>query len=99
MIRAIINGIFSLVTSLVSVILSPIDSIITTALPGLSDAISAIGSFLQLCSSAIGWVLSCFGLSSSCLSLIVVYFTFKLTIPITIYLVKLAIKWYHMLVP
>ena len=99
MIKAIINGIFKLVVSLISVLLAPIDSIITNALPGLSSAISAIGSFLQICSSALGWVLSCFGLSSACLSLIVVYFTFKLTIPITIYVIKLAIKWYHMLVP
>ena len=34
MIRAIINGIFSLVTSLIGVLLSPIDSLISTALPG-----------------------------------------------------------------
>lgn len=99
MIRAIINGIFSLIISLVGVILAPIDSLIETALPTLSGAISAVGSFLQTCTSAIGWVLSCFGLSSACISLIVVYFTFKLTIPIVIHTVKLAIKWYHMLVP
>ena len=99
MIKAIINGIFKLIISLVGVLLAPIDAIITNALPGLSSAISAVGSFLQICSSAIGWVLSCFGLSSACLSLIVVYFTFKLTIPITVHLIKLAIKWYHMLVP
>lgn len=99
MIRAIINGIFSLVVSLVGVLLAPIDALITNALPGLSSAISAVGSFLQTCTSAIGWVLSCFGLSSSCLSLIVIYFTFKLTVPILIYTFKLAVKWYHMLVP
>jgi len=99
MIRAIINGIFKLVISLVSVLLYPIDSLISTALPGLSGAISAVGSFLSICVSAIGWVLSCFGLSSSCLSLIVIYFTFKLTVPVLIHVLKLAIKWYHMLVP
>ena len=99
MIKAIINGIFKLIVSLVSVLLSPIDSIITNALPGLASAISAVGSFLQTCTSAIGWVLSCFGLSSNCLSLIVIYFTFKLTVPIVVYVFKLAIKWYHMLAP
>ena len=99
MIKAIINGIFKLVISLVGVLLSPIDSLITSALPGLSSAISAVGSFLQTCTSAIGWVLSCFGLSSNCISLIIVYFTFKLTVPVLMYVFKLAIKWYHMLVP
>lgn len=99
MIRAIINGIFNLVVDLVGVLLSPIDTLITSALPGLASAINAVGSFLQICVSAIGWVLSCFGLSSSCLSLIVIYFTFKLTVPLLIHAFKIAIKWYHMLVP
>lgn len=99
MIRAIINGIFSLIISLVGVILAPIDALIESTLPGLSDALSAIGTFFQTCTSAIGWVLSCFGLSSTCISLIIVYFTFKLTVPLLIHTVKLAIKWYHMLVP
>ena len=99
MIKAIINGIFKLIISLVGVLLSPIDSLITSALPGLSSAINAVGSFLSTCTSAIGWVLSCFGLSSNCISLIIVYFTFKLTLPLLIYAFKLAIKWYHMLAP
>lgn len=99
MIRAIVNGIFNLIISLVGVLLSPIDSLITSALPGLSSAINAVGSFLQICTSAIGWVLSCFALSSSCISLIVAYFTFKLTVPLLIYVFKLAVKWYHMLAP
>lgn len=99
MIKAIINGIFKLIISLVGALLTPIDSLITNYLPGLSGAISAVGSFLNVCTQSIGWVLSCFGLSSSCISLIILYFTFKLTVPLLIYVFKLAIKWYHMLVP
>ena len=99
MINAILKGIFSLITSLVNVLLYPIDMIISNALPSLQSALNAIGSFLTIVSSSIGWVLSVFGLSSECLSLIVLYFTFKLTIPLTVYVIKLAIKWYHMLAP
>lgn len=99
MINAILKGIFSLITDLVGVLLSPIDSIISSALPGLQSALNAIGQFLTLITSALGWVLSVFGLPNECLSLIVLYFTFKLTVPLTIYAIKLAVKWYHMLVP
>ena len=99
MIKAIINGIFNLIVSLVGVILSPIDDLITSALPSLSVALSSIGSFFQLCTNSIGWVLSCFGISSTCLQIIIMYFTFKLTLPLAIYAIKLAVKWYHMLVP
>lgn len=99
MIKAIINGIFKLIISLVSVLLAPIDTLITNYLPSLSVAINAVGSFLNICTQSIGWVLSCFGLSSTCISLIIIYFTFKLTVPLLIYVFKLAIKWYHMLAP
>ena len=99
MINAILKGIFKLIISLVSIVFYPIDVLIETALPGLQTAINAIGTFLTYLSSALGWVLSVFGLSSNCLSLIVLYFTFKLTIPFVIYTIKLAIRWYDKLKP
>ena len=99
MINAILKGIFKLVISLVNILLTPIDSIITSALPSLATALTGIASFLGLVTSSIGWVLSVFGLSSECLSLIVVYFTFKLTVPVVVYAIKLAIRWYDKLKP
>lgn len=95
MINTILNGIFNIIISLVNTILSPIDSLIIDNIPVLDTAFSAIGSFLDLCTSSIGWVISCFGLSSTCLSLIVAYFTFKLSVPILFSTIKLAIKWYN----
>ena len=99
MINAILKGIFKLVISLVNILLTPIDAIITAALPSLATALTGIASFLTLITSSIGWVLSVFGLSSECLSLIVVYFTFKLSVPIVVYSIKLAIRWYDKLKP
>lgn len=99
MIQAILTGIFKLITSLVNVLLSPIDALIETALPSLASGISAVGTFLSYATSSIGWVLSVFGLSSDCLSLIVLYFVFKLTVPLTIATIKLAIRWYDKLKP
>ena len=95
MINTILNGIFNIIIGLVNTILSPIDNLIIDKIPVLDTAFSAIGSFLDLCTSSIGWVISCFGLSSTCLSLIVVYFTFKLSVPILFSTIKLAIKWYN----
>lgn len=97
MINAILTGVIKLIISLVNVLLLPIDLLISNALPDLATAISAIGTFLNLCCSSIGWVLSVFGLSSECISLIVLYYGFKLTLPLAVSLVKLAIKWYNAL--
>lgn len=99
MINAILKGIFKLVVSLVNLLLTPIDALISSALPGLSSAISAIGSFLSLCMQSIGWVLSVFAIPAGALSLLVLYYVFKLTLPLAISTIKLAIKWYDKIKP
>lgn len=99
MINAILTGIIKLIVGLVSLILSPIDALITSALPDLANALNAIGSFLNLISNGIGWAVSLTGLSNETLSLIVMYFTFKLTAPMLFYMIKLALSWYNKLKP
>ena len=99
MINAILKGIISLIIGLVSLILTPIDNLIQSALPELSNAFTAIGNFLNLISSGIGWVISLTGLSSEAISLIVAYFVFALTAPMLFYMIKLALSWYNRLKP
>lgn len=99
MINALLQGIIKLIISLVTVILSPIDNLIQSALPDLSNALTAVGSFFNLIGNGVGWVISLTGLSNETLSLIVMYFTFKLTAPMLFYMIKLALSWYHRLKP
>lgn len=99
MINALLTGIINLIVGLVSVILLPIDNLILSMLPDLSNALTAVGNFFNLIGNSIGWVISIFGLSNEALSLIVIYFTFKLTAPMMFYMVKLAISWYNKLKP
>lgn len=99
MINALLTGIFKLIIGLVSIILTPIDALITSALPSLDNALTAVASFFTYIGSSIGWVISLTGLSSETLSLIVLYFTFKLTAPMLFYMIKLAISWYNKLKP
>ena len=99
MINAILKGIISLIISLVNVILLPIDTLITSALPNLSNALNSVSSFLNIALQSIGWVISLTGLSSNCISMIVLYFGFSLTAPMLFYLIKLALSWYNRLKP
>lgn len=99
MINAILKGIISLIVGLVSLILTPIDNLILSVLPDLSNALTAVGSFLNIVANGIGWAVSASGLSNETLSLIVLYFTFKLTAPMLFYMVKLALSWYNKLKP
>lgn len=99
MINKILMGIMKLIISLVSLILAPIDLLIESLLPDLSNALTSVGEFFNLVGQSIGWGISTLGLSNETLSLIVLYFTFKLTAPIAFYMIKLAIKWYDKLKP
>lgn len=99
MINAILNGIFNLIVSLVSLLLSPIDLLISQYLPGLNDAFNMISSFFNYVGSYIVWAVSWVPLNSNVKSLIVAYFTFQLTLPFLVSTIKLAIKWYDKLKP
>lgn len=97
MINAIVQGLMSLIMSLVDVILSPIDLLISKALPDLSSALNSIGAFFDTISSSIGWCISLSGISSTAISIIVLYYTFKLTAPVLFSSIKAVLKWYNTL--
>lgn len=99
MINALLMGILKIVISITEVILSPIDLAISNFLPNLSGYLDAFSNFLSLISQSIGWCISILGLSNEALSLIVTYYTFKLSAPMTLYLIKLALSWYDRLKP
>lgn len=99
MINALLQGIMSLIMGLVSTLLTPIDMLIQQFLPDLSTAINAIGVLFNLIGDSLGFVVSLTGLSSEALSLIVLFYTFKLTAPILVSAIKQGIKWYNALKP
>lgn len=99
MINAILKGIMSMITGLVTVILTPIDAVITSYLPQMEASFEAINQMFTLASNYVGFAVSMTGLDNDTLSLIVMYYTFKLSVPLIISTVKLAIKWYDKIKP
>ena len=99
MINAILTGIFNLIISLVSVLLAPIDAVISKALPSLADGLNMVSSFFSWVASLIPWGISWFGFNTTVIGLFVAYTTFELTVPLAIHTVKLAISWYNKLKP
>lgn len=99
MINALLTGIFNLIIGLVSVVLAPIDLLIEQFLPDLGSAFGAVNAMFGIVNNVMGFCVSVTGLSSEALSLIVLYWTFKLTAPLAVSAVKQAIKWYQALKP
>lgn len=82
------------VINLINLLLLPIDKLIQTYIPDLSNIFTNIGQLFNYIGSCIGWGISLLGIPQSVISLIIIYYTFKLTVPFIAYSIKLAIKWY-----
>lgn len=99
MINKLLMGIFKIIISLVNLLLTPIDTLISQFLPGLDNAFTMVGNLVQQLCNIIPWVMSWLGVSSVVISLLVSYLTFKMSVPIVVHTIKLAIKWYDKLKP
>lgn len=97
MINTILKGIFGLILNLVSLILTPINSLITSAIPGLDNAFATIESMFTTLFTYIGWAVDASLINSETISLIIATITIKLTLPLAISTIKLALKWYNSL--
>lgn len=99
MIGKILNGIFSLVIGLVTVLLAPIDALISSLLPDLSNALTYVANLFSFVNGVIGYAIDASGLSDISIALIVSYYTFTIGSTMAISTVKLALKWYNMIKP
>ena len=90
-------SIISLVLSFISLLLIPIDLLISRLFPDLSNLLTHIGSLLTVISTGIGWAISLTGLSTIAISFIVSYYVFSVTASLSMYVIKLAVKWYNKL--
>ena len=95
MINAILTGIFNVIIALVNIILAPIDMAIAAALPELDEGLSAVADMFDVVNDVTGYVISASGLSDIAIDMVIAYWVFALTIPLTFRSIKLAIKWYN----
>ena len=99
MIGAILSGIFKLIISLTTFLLSPIDAIITATLPSLDNALNAFNSLIDYIITIIGYAIDASGLSDLSIGIVVAYWTFVIGGTFSVSVVKLALKWYNTLKP
>ena len=99
MIAKLFTFLFEMVIKLVQLLLSGVDALIEQFLPQVSDAINMVSALFNQVLSFIPWVMSWMGLNSTVVGLVVAVFTFELTVPLLVHVIKLAIKWYDKLKP
>ena len=99
MINAILTGIINIILFLVNLILLPIDALISTLLPDLSNALTSVAIMFDYALSYIGFAIDMTGLSDLAIGLIVSYWVFKLSAPLLVSTIKTALNWYRTLKP
>ena len=92
-----INVILGMIFALVSIILTPINLLISEFIPALDDAFLAVGDLFSYITDSLGWAISVTGLSGWALSLIASYYVAKFMIPSGVYTFKLAVRWWSTL--
>lgn len=97
MINAILTGILKLIMGFVSLILTPIDALITQFLPGINQMFSFITGAFNIVGQFFGWIIDATLINTEVISFIILVFTFRLTVPLMVYAIKLAIRWYNTL--
>lgn len=99
MINAILNGLFSFLITIVTALLSPIDSFISANLPDFNNVLSYFGSFIDSVIGFFPWILSWFHIPGALLVFVASYYIFKLSSSAAISIVKLVLAWYRKLMP
>lgn len=97
MINAILKGIFSIVTKFISIVLAPINALIVTFLPGFNNVLSYISQFFNTFTQYVGFIMNSLFIDTNVISFLILYWTFKLTFPLAVSSIKLAVKWYNSL--
>lgn len=97
MINAILKGILTLLTNLLGIFLSPINNLINSYLPNVSNALTKVAQFFTMCTGKIGWVLDSLLIESETISLLVTILIIKLTLPYLISAIKSIVKWWRAL--
>ena len=97
--KLIVKAVLKLVMRLISLLLLPIDTLINQHLPALASALDSVSDFLTWLTTFAKWVLSWLPLGTQFYAFLIAVLVFRFTFPLLVEIVKLAIKWYHYLVP
>ena len=89
-----IEIIFNFFTDLLQLVLLPIDLLIQSLLPDVSIMIQSIYGLFDIAFSGIAYAIELLAVPTRSIQAIIIFYTFKLTIPIQVYVYKIIFDWY-----
>lgn len=99
MINGLMTGLLSLVFSFFGLVLGPIVLTLSQTMGfDITQYTSYITSFLTQCASCFGWVVNATGLDLT-LSLVLAWWSFVIVVGFPIWIIKVVLRWYRILMP
>ena len=98
MINNILIGIISFVTNIIQTISQPINDLINRNIPELSSAFNWVSSFFQMAGTYICWCRDSLFIETDTMALVIVVIGLRLSLPLLISGVKLAIRWWDSII-
>lgn len=99
MINAILKGLFKIITKFISIMLIPINLLITNMLPGFSDMLTGVSNAFNSVTQYFGWIIDATCLESNVISFFILVLSFRVLFPFAVSAIKLVVKWYRALMP
>lgn len=84
---------------IVNIILFPVDTFVANSFPAFYNTTVYITDMLQYALTYVNYVLDSFGFESITILFLVSYLIFKVTLPLQIWFIKLAVRWYNAIKP
>lgn len=97
--KVIVTTIVRFLMTLIGSLLGPLESIVLSELPGLTGFNNMVVGFINWLSNFVVWAFSWLPFSTGFYTMLFLYFSFTLTIPLIVHTLKLIIQWWHALAP
>lgn len=99
MITSLLSGVFSFILALFGFVITPIVNALGQAFGfDITTMADYITNFLTQCASCFGWVVNATGIDLS-IYLVIAYLSARLIISFPVWIIKVVLRWYRILMP
>jgi len=91
--NAIIMLLLNVLVAVFSVLLLPLNLLISLFIPDFSQYSQAVVDFFELAATHLGWLFSAFAVPAAVLTVVALYYVFTISVSATAWGAKLILKW------
>lgn len=97
--NSIFTGLINLITGFMSIVMIPINFIISSTLPDLQNALNAMSGYIDIVGDYVSFCLSYLGFYSDVIAIACLLLSAIVMIPFLVHGLKLILRWYRILMP